>query len=406
VLKNILILVSRNLFTNGFSIINSGEVIMIDLTKEEKRKIAESMVKTSMGIGKKTSGEYESVYIRYNPTDSSCKEFAECVEDECWKVGAYTLMREYSSARSKVKYELSSVESIKQMDPLTKAIAETADIRMFIGEEDDPLWSESVANKVKLNAPNQQKLWEIMDNRCMRWIYFGWPIPGAAKGYGCPVPKFRKIFFNSIKMSFSQEMLELCKYYHSKLLCADNVRIISDDTDLSFRVKGRPPIVDDGIISENDKKNGDIGLNIPSGEVFIAPLETTAEGNVRFPVVVIPGFGRIDGLTLTFKAGKVVSFEADEGKMRFEKFLASNTGDKDRIAELGIGCNPGAEFTGGSIIIDEKVYRTIHIAIGNNTGSFHGVNKASSHLDMIKYMEKGKLVFDGNVVMEGGLPVK
>jgi aminopeptidase len=218
--------------------------------------------------------------------------------------------------------------------------------------------------------------------------------------------RFREIFFNSIKMSFSKEMLDLCSYYKSALSKADQVHIESDDTELSFSVKGRPVIVDDGIISSEDRASGDVGLNIPSGEVFIAPLETTANGMIRFPVVVIPGFGRIDGLTLTFKGGKVEDFSADNGKEKFAKFLDSNTGERERIAELGIGCNPGAEFTNGSIIIDEKIYRTLHIAIGNNTGSYHGVNKASSHLDMIKDMRKGSLYVDGKLVMEGGEPIR
>lgn len=138
----------------------------------------------------------------------------------------------------------------------------------------------------------------------------------------------------------------------------------------------------------------------------MAPLETTAEGHIKFPIVVIPGFGRIDGLSLTFKGGKVVAYEAEKGAEKFKKFLNANTGEKDRIAELGIGCNPGAEFTNGSIIIDEKIYKTLHIAIGNNTGSYHGTNKASSHLDMIKEMSKGKLYADGKVVMDGGLPAR
>ncbi|HPC27913.1 MAG TPA: aminopeptidase, partial [Candidatus Methanomethylicus sp.] len=178
------------------------------------------------------------------------------------------------------------------------------------------------------------------------------------------------------------------------------------DTDLSFSIKGRPVIVDDGVISDEDIALGDVGLNIPSGEVFIAPLETTANGHITFPVVVAPGFGRIEGLKLTFRGGKVVEYDAKCGTDRFARFLESNTGDKDVIAELGIGTNPGAEFTGGSIIIDEKIYKTIHIAIGNNTGSYHGTNKASSHLDMIKEMREGKLTVDGRVIMDGGIPAR
>lgn len=379
---------------------------MSDLSKEEKRKVAKALVRKSMSIGRKPNGDYDSVSIMYNSTDPSCAEFANMVEEECWKVGAYTIVRQYASGRNKLKYQLTPEESLKKMDPLGKVLAETMDVRMFIGEEDDPTWSETVSDKLKLTAPFRQKLFEIMDGRGVRWVYFGWPVAGAAKAYGLTVDRFRKIFFNSIRMSFSKELLDLCKFYSTALGKADKIQIKSDDTDLRFSIKGRPAIVDDAIISKQDVATGDVGLNIPSGEVFVAPLETTAEGHIKFPIVVIPGFGRIDGLSLTFKGGKVVAYEAEKGAEKFKKFLNANTGEKDRIAELGIGCNPGAEFTNGSIIIDEKIYKTLHIAIGNNTGSYHGTNKASSHLDMIKEMSKGKLYADGKVVMDGGLPAR
>jgi len=379
---------------------------MADMTKEEKRLVAKSLVEDSMSIGRKPDRRFESVSIVYNGTDPTCEEFALMVEEECWRRGAYTIVRRYSSSRNKLRYQLTPDESLKAMDPLGEALAETMDVRMFIGEDEDPSWSEGVAEKVKLTAPSRQKLYEIMDGRGVRWVYFGWPVAGAAKAYGLTVAKFRKIFFNSIKMSFSKELKDLCSYYRSALSGKDKVWIKSDDTDLRFSIEGRPVIVDDGVISNEDIKLGDTGLNVPAGEVFIAPLETTAEGYIRFPVVVIPGFGRVEDLKLMFSKGKVVDYEAAKGKEKFGKFLDANTGEKDRIAELGIGTNPGAEFTNGSIIVDEKIYRTLHIAIGNNTGSYHGTNKASSHLDMIKDMRKGTLTVDGKVVMERGVPVK
>jgi aminopeptidase len=84
--------------------------------------------------------------------------------------------------------------------------------------------------------------------------------------------------------------------------------------------------------------------------------------------------------------------------------LDANVGDKDRIAEFGIGANPAAEYV-GETIVDEKIFGTVHIAIGNNTGAYHGKNKASSHLDIIKTMSKGSRVFvDGKAVMVDGKP--
>jgi aminopeptidase len=197
------------------------------------------------------------------------------------------------------------------------------------------------------------------------------------------------------------------RYYGGVLSGKENIRITAEDgTDLSFTIKGRPVLLDDSTISSEDVARGDVGLNIPCGEVFVAPIETSANGTILFENVAVDGFGKVTNLRLTFEGGRVVGAAADTGVDRFKQFLEANTGDKDRIAELGIGCNPGAEYTGGSIIVDEKIYGTIHIAIGSNTGSYHGTNKASSHFDMIKNMKQGEVYADGQLVMKNGKPVK
>jgi len=377
---------------------------MPELSGGEMKKIAAAFVRRSMRIGKKKGG-YEAVRILYNRTDPSCERFAQMVEEECWRVGAHVVFLGYSSKRQKINYILKPTKSLKEVNPFSEAIARNADVSIFIGEEDDPNWAKGLTPKLKLTAPNRQKLREIMDRRKVRWAYFGWPIPGAAKAYGLPVERFRQIFFNSVRQSFGHELRGYCEFYRKALAGGDMVRIVADDgTDLRFSIRGRPALVDDGVISPEDIARDDVGLNIPAGEVFVAPIETSAEGKISFENVAIPGFGKIRRLELTFRRGKVVDYRAESGLENFTKFLKANTGEKDRIAELGIGTNPGAEYTGGSIIVDEKIFGTIHIAIGNNRGAYHGRNKASSHLDMIKDMKRGQVFVENKIVMNKGKP--
>jgi len=73
-------------------------------------------------------------------------------------------------------------------------------------------------------------------------------------------------------------------------------------------------------------------FNFPTGEVFVAPVETSANGRIVFDYVTPRGFGLIEQLTLVFKDGKVVDYSAKgDGAERFKKFLSVNTGEKDRI---------------------------------------------------------------------------
>ncbi len=358
-----------------------------------------------MRIGKKRGGGHDATRIIYNRTDLTCEKFAYKVEEECWRAGAHTLLLGYSSKRQKLKYMVTPESSLREVSPFAEAIARRADVLIFIGEEDEPNWAKGLTAKIKLTAPIREKLHEITDRRKTRWAYFGWPVPGTARAYGCPIKRFRQIFFDSIRKTFARELFEFCKLYHDALKGKDRVQIVADDgTDLNFQIKGRPVLVDDGMISREDLARGDVGVNIPAGEVFIAPLETSANGKILFERVAIPGFGKLEGLTLRFKRGKVVSYEAERGRENFTKFLAANTGEKDRIGEFGIGTNPGAAYTGGSIIIDEKIFGTVHIAIGNNRGAYHGKNRASSHLDLIKDMRRGQVFVDGELVMDRGRP--
>jgi len=376
-----------------------------ELSDREMGNIARAFVRRSMRIGK-GRGKHDAVRIVYNRTDQSCEKFTFKVEEECWRVGAHTLSLGYSSKRQKSKYMLSPEESLREMSPFAEAIARRADVLIFIGEDDEPNWARGLTAKIKLTAPIRERLHEITDRRRTRWAYFGWPVPRAARAYGCPVKRFRGIFFNSIRKTFTRELLKLCEFYRAALAGKNEVRIVADDgTDLVFRIKGRPVLVDDGIISRGDLARGDVGVNIPAGEIFIAPLETSADGKILFEQVAIPGFGKLEGLKLKFKRGKVVSYEAVRGRENFTKFLRANTGEKDRIGEFGIGTNQGAACTGGSIIVDEKIFGTAHIAIGNNRGAYHGKNRASSHLDLIKDMRRGQVFVDDELVMDRGKPL-
>lgn len=375
------------------------------LSEREMREIAEKFVRQSMRIGRRNR-RYEEVRILHNTTDPSCVRFAEIVEEECWKVGAHTLMLGYSSSREKLRYELKPEDSLAEISRISKAIAKNVDVTIFIGEDDNPGWAKDLHHKLRISAPVREKIRSILDKRKVRWAYFGWPVPGAARGYGCSVERFRRIFFDSIRETFRGRLQALCSAYRNALVGRHKVRLIADDgTDLRFSIKGRPVLVDDGVISDEDMKRGDVGVNIPAGEVFVAPLENSADGEIFFNEVAIPGFGRVRGLRLIFRKGKISDLGAESGEDVFRKFLNANTGDKDRIAEFGIGTNRMAKYTGGSIIVDEKIFGTVHIAIGNNSGAYHGKNRASCHLDMIKDMRNGEVLVDGSVIMRKGRPV-
>lgn len=345
----------------------------------------------------------ETVRLLYSEVSEECKKLAQMIKEVCWEKGAHVTDLTYSSKEARRHLELIPFDTAAELPITAKLFAGAFDARIFLGGDEDINWIRGLEARVKAGALASQKIHQIIDRKKVRWCYFGWPIP--KKQYFVDKQKYREVFINSIKETFSPSVKKLCEYYRKALEGGDVVRITaSDGTDLTFRIKGRPILVADGRIDDADLKRGDVGLNIPDGEVFLAPIENSADGFIVFDWVAIHGFGLVKTLKVKFEDGRVVWFDSPQKKI-FQKFLDANTGEKDRIAELGIGTNPAAEFI-GETIVDEKIFGSVHIAIGNNTGAYHGKNKASSHQDMIKMMKgkDGNLYVDGKLVMKNGMP--
>ena len=73
------------------------------------------------------------------------------------------------------------------------------------------------------------------------------------------------------------------------------------------------------------------------------------------------------------------------------------------LGELGIGCNPGIQQHIKETLFDEKIYGTIHLAIGQGLPTIGGKNVSSVHWDMVKDLRQGgRIECDGEVVQENG----
>jgi leucyl aminopeptidase (aminopeptidase T) len=161
------------------------------------------------------------------------------------------------------------------------------------------------------------------------------------------------------------------------------VRVTTPDgTDIRFSVEGRKWVADTGLLHNK----GDFG-NLPGGELFLPPVEGTAEG-----VIVVTG--ALAGIGILKKPVRVavrngLGKEISGGPQAkaFEKMLTKAASRLDHpdnaynLAEFGIGLNPKAKLIGNPLE-DEKVIGTIHFALGDNS-TFGGNTKAGIHVDGI-----------------------
>jgi leucyl aminopeptidase (aminopeptidase T) len=176
---------------------------------------------------------------------------------------------------------------------------------------------------------------------------------------------------------------------------AKEIRVTSPlGTDLRFSVEGRTFIADTGILIER----GSFG-NLPAGEVFVAPVEGTASGVVVFDGA-IAGVGMLRApVKVLVENGFAVGFEGGDEAQRLKQLLESvKVREAFNVAEFGMGTNPGARIV-GNILMDEKVYKTVHIALGDNS-TIGGKVKAGIHLDGI--ITKPTVYVDGRAIMRDG----
>jgi len=171
---------------------------------------------------------------------------------------------------------------------------------------------------------------------------------------------------------------------------AQRVRIVGPGTELSFSVRQRRFINSDG------------HHNMPSGEVFTAPVEDTVEGVIEYDFPVCHAGREIEGIRLVFRGGKVVETSARKHAQFLQAMLDTDPGAR-RLGEFGIGTNARIGRFTRNILLDEKIGGTVHLALGRAYPETGGVNRSAIHWDMIKDLRKGGAVYvDGRLLQKDG----
>ena len=169
-----------------------------------------------------------------------------------------------------------------------------------------------------------------------------------------------------------------------------SIRIEADGTDLTLDVSGRTWINSDG------------RRNMPSGEIFTGPVENSASGCLRCGFPVCRDGRKLVGIALEFRNGEVVAARADDGEDYLLAMINIDPGAR-KLGELGLGLNTGIDRFTGSILFDEKIGGTVHLALGQSYPETGGINASALHWDLIvDTRTNGRIWADDRLVMEDG----
>ena len=229
-----------------------------------------------------------------------------------------------------------------------------------------------------------------------RWCLTVWPTDALAQEAGLPLDDFAAFVERALFLDRPDPVMAWggLRQFQAQLVGrlekASEVRIEAEGTDITLGIKGRSWVNSDG------------RRNMPSGEVFTGPHEASANGTIRFDVPSSPAGVHVQGVELTFSDGEVVGARADHGDDYLQRALATDDGAR-RLGELGIGTNFGIDRPVGTILFDEKIGGTVHLALGRSYPETGGKNESALHWDLICDLRRGgRITADGEVVQENG----
>jgi aminopeptidase len=229
-----------------------------------------------------------------------------------------------------------------------------------------------------------------------RWCSTLWPTEALAAQAGMPLAEYEAFVTRALFLDQPDPVTSWggLRTFQAKLIErlkeARDVRIEAEGTDLTLRVAGRTWVNSDG------------KRNMPSGEVFTGPQEKSANGRIRFTVRSSPEGVDVDGVELEFRDGEVVAARADTGEDYLGRALETDAGAR-HLGELGIGTNFGIDRPTGTILFDEKIGGTVHLALGRSYPETGGKNASALHWDLICDLRQGgRLTADGDVLMLDG----
>ena len=243
---------------------------------------------------------------------------------------------------------------------------------------------KKLADKRKATRP----ISEIVLRR-VRWVLTNFPTEALAQETDRSLPEYEKLYYRAVEQDWGA-MAKMFRRAKRIMERSSQVRIVGKETELSFSIRGRKAIPCAG------------EYNMPDGEIFTAPLESSTEGTILYEFPAIYGGREVSGIRLVFRKGKVVDASAEKNESMLKEMLAADPGARI-LGEFGIGANAGVTAFTRDILLDEKMGGTVHLAIGRSYAESGGKNASAVHWDMIKDLRReGELYLDGRPVLRTG----
>ncbi|OGD48020.1 hypothetical protein A3K79_02015 [Candidatus Bathyarchaeota archaeon RBG_13_46_16b] len=282
---------------------------------------------------------------------------------------------------------------LKFVSPFDVFIYENMDVSISVLSEPNPRRLSNVEPEcIRTFQASRSGLTEIFHRRVaegkLRWTLLPFPITDQAQEAAMSLTEYEDFVYASCLINKKDPIAEWKKIHkEQERICnflnkASKIRIVGEDTDLTFNTKGRKWMNCSG-----DK-------NMPDGEVFTGPVENSVNGRIRFTYPGIYMGREVEDISLVFKKGKVTRASAAKGENLLRELIKIK--GADRLGEAAIGTNYGITRFTKNMLFDEKMGGTIHMALGNAYPETGALNKSAIHWDILKDMKKNAEIYSDN----------
>ncbi len=328
-------------------------------------------------------------------TTKNCSDILKYMIQKISEKGAipFVMLNETDIKRELIKN--GTIEQFQLMRKHTESILENVDVYINMIDSDNCYdMSDVPSNKKSLYQQYYFKpiYFEIIVPK-LRWITVDYPSVSSAQQFGMSTEAYENYFFQA--MTTDYKILEEKMLVLKELLDrGQHIQILSPTIDFEFNIKQCKSAICSGKI------------NLPDGEILIAPDLYSANGHILFNVPTRYQGNDFQDLFLRFENGRVIEYNARYNIEKLKQILESDEGNK-YIGEFAFGTNPNIEVPRSNILFDEKILGSFHIALGNSHNLSDNGNRASIHWDIVNMMtleyNGGKIIIDDELIQENGI---
>jgi aminopeptidase len=294
-----------------------------------------------------------------------------------------------------------SQEQIEHVNQFEKIIREEFECLLVIGSATNTRALSNVdPGRISRRLKAYREVTKVYQQRSaskdLRWVITLFPTEAYAQDAEMSLDEFEDYVYGTTFTDQEDPIREWNKVHDEQQQLVDwlvgkkHVEVKGPNVDLQLSIEGR------GFV------NSDGEHNMPSGEIYTSPVEDSVEGWVRFSYPAIYSAREVEGVELTFEKGKVVKATAEKNEAFLKKMIATDEG-ASYLGEFAIGTNKRINRFIKSILFDEKIGGTIHMALGFGFPQIGGKNESAIHWDMICDMREGGLIHvDGDLFYDSG----